>query len=229
MRTKCLVVSFVCLASLTWAQGYYSIEPATLKPSAPISAELRKTLDTRGTRLVTSPDGEKNTLCELWFSKVVSAYPQATGPQEASYSNLKKGTLLGVIHFPAKTKDARGQELAPGYYTMRYVQMPQDNSHETVMEYPDFVALSPVAADTKSYETMPLDALLDLSRRASGKSHPAVIGLMPANPGYTDFPGLVPGQAVLQVKIKTKVGTKAPEELKLAIILVPIKAQDTGS
>lgn len=229
VRIKRLLFSLVCLAGVAWGQGYYSIERELLKAQAPIPAAIKKSLNADGTRLINSPDGKKAPLCELWLSKVVSAYPKAVGSADASYGELETGTLLGVIYFPKKARDARGQELPPGYYTMRYVQMPQDNAHETVTSYPDFVALSPVAADTKSHETLALEPLMELSRRASRTRHPAVIGLVPTDAGYSEFPGLVPGQAILQVKIKVRKGNQAPEDLKLAIALIPPSPQDTGS
>jgi hypothetical protein len=232
MRIKFLLLSFVCLASLAWGEEYYGVEPAPLKVSVPFSAALRNSLDPQGTRLIFLPEGEKTTICEIWWSKTIFAYSKALGPGDASYSNLEKGTLLGVIYFPAPTKDARDQKLRPGYYTMRYVQMPQDKAHRMVIAYPDFVALTPAAADTKSRETLPMSTLLLLSRRASRTKHPAVMSLVPINPGYSEFPGIVPdetGQAVMQVKIKIRTGNKPPEELKLAIVLVPTPKQDMAS
>jgi len=232
MRIKFLLLSLVCLANLAWGQGYYAVEPAPLKASVPFPAALRYSLDPLGTRLVASPDEQKTTLCEVWFSKSVAANSKSVGPVDSSYGNLKKGALVGVIYFPAPSLDARGQKLRPGYYTMRYVQMPQDQAHKTVIAYPDFVALSPAATDVKSHDTMPFSTLLQLSRRASHTHHPAIVGLAPVNPGYAEFPGLLPdetGQAVVQVKIKIRVGNKAPEEFKLAIVLVPTPKQDMAS
>lgn len=232
MRIKLWLLGFICLAGMAWGQGYYAIEPAPLKPSLPLPAALRNSLDPQGTRLIASPEDQKTTLCELWFSKTVSAYPKAAGPVDASYSNLQKGTLLGVIYFPSPSTDARGQKLRPGYYTMRYVQMPQNKAHETVIAYPDFVALSPAAIDVKSHETLPLSILLPLSRRASRTRHPAIMSLLPVNPGYSEFPGILPdetGQAALQVKIKIRIGNKPPEEFKLGIVLVPTPKQDMAS
>lgn len=225
-------MSLVCLANLAWGQGYYAIEPAPLKASVPFPVALKNSLDSQGTRLVASPDEQKTTLCEVWFSKAVSANSKSDGPVDSSYGNLKKGVLLGVIYFPAPSLDAHGQKLRPGYYTMRYVQMPQDTAHKTVVAYPDFVALSPAATDVKSHDTLPLSTLLQLSRRASHTRHPAVMGLAPVNPGYSEFPGLLPdetGQAVLQIKIKIRSAKNTPEEFKLAIVLVPTPKQDMAS
>jgi len=232
MPKKLLLFILLLVASPAWGQGYYGIEPAPLRASTPIPAPLRNSLDRQGTRLVAAPEDEKTTLCELWFSKTVSAVAKAVGPVDSSYGNLQKGTLLGVVYFPAPSTDARGQKLRAGYYTMRYVQMPQDESHKTVIAYPDFVALSPATIDVKVHQALPLSTLLQLSRRASRTRHPAVMSLAPINPGYSEFPGILPdetGQAVLQVKIKIKIGNKAPEEFKLGIVLVPTPKQDMGS
>jgi hypothetical protein len=233
MRIRLLLLSFVGLASLAWGQGFYAIEPAPLKTSVPFSTALRKSLDPHGTRVVTSAgEGEKTTVCEVWWSKVVFADAKARGPEDASYSNLQLGTLLGVVYYPSPVVDAQGQKLRPGYYTMRYVELPQDKAHETVLTYPDFVILSPAADDVKKHETLPMDALLQLGRQASQTRHPAVTGLVPVNPGYQDFPGIVPqqtGEATLQVKLKTRTGNKASEDLKLAIVLVTAPKRDIGS
>lgn len=119
-----------------------------------------------------------------------------------------------------------------GLATMRYVVMPQDRTHETVIAYADFVALSPASWDTKSHQTVPMPTLLQLSRRASRTRHPAIMSLIAVNPGYSDFPGIVTDetrQAVLQVKIKMRVGNQPPEELNLAIVLVPTPKSDMAS
>lgn len=232
MRIKFLPLCLICLATLACGQAYYGVEPAPLKASAPIPAALRNSLDPRGARLIAAPDSDKTMLCELWWSKTVAAYAKAVGPVDSSYGNLQKGVLLGVIYFPAPSLDARGQKLRPGYYTMRYVQMPQDQPHKTVIAYPDFVALSPVATDLKSHDTVPLNTLIELSRRASHTRHPAIMSLIPVNPGYSEFPGILPdetGQAAMQVRIKIKVGNKPPEEIKLGIVLVPTPKQDMAS
>jgi hypothetical protein len=232
MRIKFLPLCLLFLASFARGQAYYGVEPAPLKASAPIPAALRNSLDPEGTRLIAAPDSDKTHLCEVWFSKTVAALAKAEGPVDSSYGNLQKGVLLGVIYFPRPTFDARGQKLRPGYYTMRYVQMPQDQSHKTVIAYPDFVALSPVATDLKSHDTVPLNTLIELSRRASHTRHPAIMSLIPVNPGFSEFPGILPdetGQAAMQVKIKIKVGSKAPEEMKLAIVLMPTPKQDMAS
>jgi hypothetical protein len=232
MRIRFLWLTLLCLTSLSWGQGFYSIEPAPLKASAPLSAALRNSLDPHGTRIYTSPEGEKINFCEVWWSKLVSTYPKARGPEDASYSNLQVGTLLGVVYYPREVVDAQNQKLRPGYYTMRYAELPQDKAHETVLMYPDFVVLSPAAADVKSRETLSMDSLLQLSRQASHTRHPAVVSMVPINPGYQDFPGIIPqqtGEATLQVKLRGRTGSQSPEDMHIAIVLVSMPKRDIGS
>jgi hypothetical protein len=232
MRFRCLLLSVLCLSTAGWGQAYYGVEPAPLKSTAPFAETLRNFLDPQGMQLVASPDGQKTTICEVWWAKSVSAFAKPHGPQDASYSTLEPGALVGVVHYPAEFLDASGQKLRAGYYTMRYVLLPRDKAHQRVIAYPDFVALSPAALDHKSRKTLPLSDLLLLSRQASRKRHPAVISLVPFNPGYEDLPMVVPdesGQAILQVKIRTRTGEAAPEDLKMAIELVPTPKHDIGS
>jgi hypothetical protein len=232
MRLRCLLLSVLCLSTAGWGQAFYGVEPAPLKATVPFAASLRNALDPQGLRLVAAPDGEKTAICEVWWAKSVSAYAKPRGPEDASYSMLEPGALVGVVHYAAEFLDASGQKLRPGYYTMRYVLLPRDKAHQRVIAYPDFVALSPAALDHKNHETLPLSELLLLSRQASRKRHPAVISLAPFNPGYQDLPMVVPdesGQAVLQVKIKTRAGEKSQADMNLAIVLVPTPKHDIGS
>jgi hypothetical protein len=233
MRFRLLVLMFVCAASMAWGQGFYAIEPAPLKASVPFSNALRNSLNPQGSRILTSAEyGDQKTMCEVWWSKTVFAYPKARGPEDASYSNLQVGTLLGVVYYPAQVVDAKGQKIRAGYYTMRYVELPKDKTHETVLAYPDFAVLIPAAADVKSHETLPMSTLLELGRRASQTRHPAVTSLVPVNPGYQDFPGIVPqdtGEATLQVKLKSRSGNNPAQEFKLAIVLVSMPKRDIGS
>lgn len=232
MRKKVLLLAIVCLANLAWGQGFYSIEPAPLKSSVPLSAALRNSLDPHGTRIFTTPEGDKVNFCEVWWSKVVSTYSKARGPDDASYSNLEVGALLGVVYYPREVVDAQNKKLLPGYYTMRYAELPRDKAHETVLMYPDFVVLSPVEADSKPHDTLPMDTLLQLSRLASHRHHPAIVSMVPINPGYRDFPGIIPqqtGEATLQVNLKARTGNQAPTDLHIAIVLVSLPKRDIGS
>lgn len=219
------------MASSAWADSLYSVEPAQLKPSAPLSVSLKNFLDPQGLLLVASPEGTRIPVCEVWWSKGVAAFPKSRGPEDASYSNLEPGALLGVVHFFSEFDDATDHKIRAGYYTMRYVLLPRDRQHQTVIAYPDFVALVPASLDTGNHESLSLSTLLQLSRHAARGKHPAVVSLAPFNPGYQDLPMIVPeenGEAILQAQIKTRVG-KTSGDMKIAIVLVPTPKHDIGS
>jgi len=226
-----LLLSVLSLASVAWADSLYSVEPVQLKSSAPLSASLKNYLNPQGLLLVASPEGTRILVCEVWWSKSVAAFAKPHGPDDASYSKIEPGALVGVVHFFSEFDDATDHKLRAGYYTMRYVLLPRDKQHETVIAYPDFVALVPAALDVENRETLSLNTLLQLSRHASRAKHPAVMSLAPFNPGYQDPPMIVPeenGEAILQLQIKTRVG-KIPDEMKIAIVLVPTPKHDIGS
>jgi hypothetical protein len=236
MRTKfsvLLLLSFVVLASVAWGQNPYTMEPAPLKASAPVSATVRSAIEPQGMRVVTFGHGMKITVCEVWWAKTVFTYAKAMGPANAIYGKLQRGTLLGVLYFPTPIDDGRDQKIRAGYYTMRYVQMPQTRAHENVSTYPDFVALSPAGSDAKSHQTIPMETLLVMSRRASQTTHAAIISLAPVNPSLEELPAVGvddTNQCVLQVKIHAKQpAAKAGEEMKLAIVLIPAREENGGS
>ena len=231
MRKLLFWLSLLLLGGPARADSLYSVEPVQLKSSAPLSASLKNHIDPQGLLLVASPEGTRILVCEVWWSKSVAAFAKPHGPEDASYSNIEPGGLVGVIHFFSEFDDATDHKLRAGFYTMRYVLLPRDRQHETVIAYPDFVALVPAALDSGNRETLPLNTLLEVSRHASRSKHPGVMSLAPFNPGYHDLPMIVPeenGEAILQVSIKTRVD-KVPQEMKIAIVLVPTPKHDIGS
>jgi hypothetical protein len=209
------------------AQEPFIIQSAKLPASAPLSSALKQSLQTDGTRLITYVNGLETTVCELWWSKVVSTQPKTVAAADA-YGNLRVGALLGVLYFPDENEDSRDQKIRPGFYTMRYAQIPQDSVHKDVSPYRDFVVLSPAAYDEHIDQVLSLDSLIKQGRQASRTLHPAVITLVPLNPAYKNFPSVVAddtGQCVLQAKLRGKSGTGSAErDIGVAILLVtPVK------
>ena len=208
--TALLLSCQLFLATLARAQGTYKTEATGALDSPEVPKALGDALQSRGARLV---DDKGTALSEVWLLKSPSL-GQASGGSDAVYPQLSVGTLVGVIHFVAQGSDFRGQSVKPGYYTMRYARMPQDGNHMGANPYPDFVLLSPVAADTEIHQALKLDDLVKLSKQASGTAHPAVMSLVPANPGAS-FPSLVhddQGHWVLEGKLG--------EDVPIALVVV---------
>jgi hypothetical protein len=99
-------------------------------------------------------------------------------PDDAAISfGIAQGTLLGVIRFPGKGADRRGQVIPAGVYTLRYSLFPVDGAHSGVAPQRDFALLTPLAADPDPAANPSFDDLVKMSRKASGSPHPAVLSL----------------------------------------------------
>ena len=206
---------FMLTASLAWAQASYKIAPASLPGSSDVPPSVLSALEPQGDSFQNSSG---TALCEVWFRKGVPV-SKATSSADVIYGGMSVGEFVGVIHFPQKATDYRAQAVKPGYYTLRYAQIPQDGNHMGVSTYRDFLLMSPVATDTQPDQVLPFDALVKQSRMTTGTGHPAILMLDPASQSGT-FPAATAddqGNWTLQVKLDTN---GQPAQLPFAVVLV---------
>ncbi len=147
---------------------------------------------------VTGPDGK--TYCEVWLR---GSAPAAGKNEEegVTLTGVAHGALLGVIHFPAKAADRRGQGLNPGFYTMRLSFHPVNGDHQGAAPQRDFALLTPIAADTDPAATPNFDTLVAWSKKASGTPHPAVLSMWKADSDFQPGFAKVGEDWVLQGKV----------------------------
>ena len=203
----------LAIGTLALAQGSYKAEPIGPLTASDVPKPIQDALSPQGARLVSDKGAP---VAEVWTLKSVTLGAANTN-SDAVYSSLSVGTLVGVIHFPAQAADFRGQTIKAGYYTLRYAKMPQDGNHMGANPYPDFLLLCPVAADAQVSQALKLDDLLNLSRKASGTAHPAVMSLVPTGQGAT-FPSAATddkGNTALQLKL-----SGGGQDVPIALILV---------
>ncbi|MGH7866736.1 MAG: hypothetical protein ACREP9_03650, partial [Candidatus Dormibacteraceae bacterium] len=151
---------FMLTASLAWAQTSYKIAPASLPSSSDVPQSVLSTLEPQGESFQNSSG---TAICEVWFRKGVPV-GKAASSADVIYGGMAVGEFVGVIHFPQKATDYRAQAVKPGYYTLRYAQIPQDGNHMGVSTYRDFLLLIPVSADTQPEQNLAFDALVKQSR-----------------------------------------------------------------
>ncbi len=156
------------------AFGQYKLESAGAPPSE-LAPAIRDALQKDGAK-ITGPNG---AVAEVWFRTQVPN--SSNGEQNVSFSDIAEGTLLGVIRFPDKATDRRGQALKPGVYTMRLSFYPVDGAHQGVSPTRDFVLLVPAASDTDLNSTPAFQQVVDMSKKASGTQHPAVLNCWKAD------------------------------------------------
>jgi hypothetical protein len=181
-RLVLLPLSLLLVAISAMAQDY-KLEPvATAAPGLP--AAYASVIQTQGYRV----NGASGPWCEVWLAK---SLPLGAKPDDAAISfGIAQGTLLGVIRFPGKGADRRGQVIPAGVYTLRYSLFPVDGAHSGVAPQRDFALLTPLAADPDPAAKPAFDDLVKMSGKASGTPHPAVLSLETPPTGAT-APGVV--------------------------------------
>ncbi len=166
-------VLVLCLAAAAAFANEYKLEKAGAPPEE-LAPAIREALAPEGARIV----GPNGVVSEIWWRKDVPT--ASNGESDVSFTDIPHGTLLGVIRFPAKGQDRRGQALQPGVYTMRLSFYPVDGAHQGVSTTRDFVLLTPASED-KDLNALPKYAeLVAMSKKASGTNHPAALNLWKA-------------------------------------------------
>ncbi len=131
-------------------------------------------------------NGPNGVWCEVWFRNTIPTGAKPSDP--AIPFAIPQGTLLGILRFPAQGADRRGQVIKPGVYTLRYSDFPVDGAHQGVAPQRDFALLTPIAGDPDPNATPSFEALIKMSRGASGTPHPAVLSL--ETPAGSAFPAV---------------------------------------
>jgi len=162
-----LIVSLLLGVSLGFAQ--YKVEPAGAPP-ADLDAAVAAALQKDGSKIV----GPNGPVCEVWFRNTAPSGPKSEMPNVA-LPTIPHGAFLGVIRFPARGEERRGQMLKPGLYTLRYSHYPTNGEHIGIAPQRDFAILVPAAIDKDVNATPNYEELMNLSRKASGTPHPATL------------------------------------------------------
>jgi hypothetical protein len=217
MKRQFLFVALVLIFFFPGSRAFaasYKVEPSATPPTG-LSDALKGILQAQGSRILNEQGG---IWCEIWIRKEVANTGKPASP-DAKYPALHLGSLLGVMSFPAAGSDYRGQAIKPGIYTMRYCLIPEDGNHLGAAPIRDFVLLVPVAEDAKDPEAaMTVEELVNLSRKASGTNHPAVINLG-RPPESLSGPTLEKDDLDHWV-LKTKTQSKPAADLLIGIVVV---------
>lgn len=225
------VAVMLALAVLASAQDF-TIQSSPALSSLNVPGALADQLDPQGSRLMRNTNAGSTPIADVWWVKSAPAIKPSGSGGDVLVNNLQVGTLVGLLQFLSKdAEDARDQKLKIGLYTMRYGQIPQDGNHMGVSQYRDFLLLSPLAADTQPDKVLAFDDLVNLSRRATGTGHPAVMSLVSPNPAYKKLPAVVAddqGNCSIQANLHEK-GAGGEQDAKLALLLVTPPKENGGS
>ena len=169
MNIRLLSAGFVLASYCVLAQDYKLETVASAAPG--VSAPFAAALQAQGHR-VSGPGG---AWCEVWLAKALPVGPKSS--DAAITLNVAQGSLLGVIRFPGKGADRRGQVIPAGVYTLRYSLFPVDGAHSGVAPQRDFALMTPISSDADPAAKPSYEDLVKWSGKASGTPHPAVLSL----------------------------------------------------
>ncbi len=149
----------------------YKMEPAG-PPPAETGPGVAEKLQKEGLRVM----GSKGAFCEIWLVAQAPSGPK--NPEDAvDLPTIPLGAFLGIIRFPARGEDRRGQTIKPGVYALRYGLYPVNGDHQGVAPQRDFLVMTPAAEDKDPGAVTSFDDLMKMSRKASGTPHPAVLSI----------------------------------------------------
>jgi hypothetical protein len=168
MRKSALL--YLVAASALLAQ--YNSEPAGAPPSE-LAPAIGQVLQQQGTKIVA---GKGTVVCEVWLRSALPSGGQSSD-QNITLGAIPQGALLGAMRFPAPGADRRGQQIKAGVYTLRYSLIPVNGDHQGAAPQRDFVLLTPAGDDKDANATPNFEALVAMSRKASGTPHPAVLSI----------------------------------------------------
>jgi hypothetical protein len=173
-----------CVLALLLATGAafgesYKLEPASGAPSE-LPQAFSALLQKEGVKIV----GENGPFAELWF-RTDAPSGEPTAESDVNLPTIPHGAFLGAIRFPERGADRRGQAIKPGLYTLRYSHMPMNGDHLGASPNRDFLVMVPAEVDTDPNAKPGFDELMNMSRKASGTPHPAVLSLYKASEAGT--------------------------------------------
>lgn len=177
------------------AFGQYKSEPVS-GPPPEVAPAIAQALQKDGMKITNNG----TAYCEIWFRTTLPSGP-ATTEENVSLPTVPMGTLLGVIRFDGKGADRRGQTIKAGVYTLRYGIMPINGDHQGAAPQRDFLLMTPAAEDKDLNAAPNFDALVAMSRKASGTPHPAVVSFWKADSATPGFSKQGDSDWVLQTKI----------------------------
>jgi len=172
MRKPALV--FLIAASSLLAQ--YKTDSAGAPP-ADLAPAISQALQQQGTKILS---GSGTVVCEVWFVAKLPSGASSTD-QNVTLGTVPQGALLGAIRFTSQGADRRGQVIKPGVYTLRYGLIPVNGDHQGAAPQRDFAVMTPASDDKDASATPSFDALMAMSRKASGTPHPAVLSIWGAS------------------------------------------------
>jgi hypothetical protein len=167
-----LLTSIIALILAGSLPAQYQLKPAGAPPSE-LDPAVASTLRPEGFRIVSATGA---AICEIWLRSALPAAPDLK-EEGVTLSTVPHGALLGAIRFRTAGSDRRGLPIKPGVYTLRFSFYPADGNHQGAAPQRDFLILANAADDRDPNAKPDFNALMEMSRKASGAPHPTNLSI----------------------------------------------------
>ena len=168
------------LLVVAFTLGVLSAAPDTVQileepPPEEVSDQIRPALSNRLYKV----ELKGNSTAEFWFRDEMPVREGSQGDLGVNFGLFKRGALVGIVRFSSQWKDYRGSAVKAGVYALRYATQPADGDHTGRSLYRDFLLLVPAGQDQEPDGEYTQQQLVDMSKGASGSTHPVVMGMFP--------------------------------------------------
>ena len=176
MRLRSLIhtLPVLLLASLPLLAEYQATSSGA--PPSEVAPAIAAALQQDGAKITNNG----KPYAEIWLRKQAPSDGKAD-ELGVTMPGIPTGALLGVIRFDGQGSDRRGQQIKPGVYTLRYGLIPVNGDHQGAAPQRDFLVLAPAANDKDLAKNPPFEELVEMSKKASGTPHPAVMSFSKAD------------------------------------------------
>lgn len=184
-------------------------------PTEGVDAAITETLATTGYKITSG----KRTVAEIWPCRAWTTKADFKPTVSIGYP-FESGQLMGLIRYPRKGGDFRGQEIPAGLYTLRYALQPVDGNHVGTSETRDFLLLLPVADDA-SAETLKVESLHKISKKSAGGTHPTMLSLLAAPAADVELPAMKhdENRELWSLQFSGTTSGDKPSEVRLTLVV----------
>lgn len=176
---SCVTFCVLLIPGSTGVAQEYSFEVIDSAPSdGDVSPEFAKLFATKGVRV--KRDGSR-TVCDLWLRKEFEIDKDFEVTEQRLYP-FAPGQLIGLLHFARRGSDFRDQDIASGWYSLRFELQPVDGNHVGTSPTRDFFLMVNLENDEPEKD-WGQEELIDAAAEAAGSSHPAMMCLQHATEG----------------------------------------------
>src|SRR5262249_38308058 len=123
LKAMTRVVGTLLLTALA-ATAQFKAQP-TGQPPQEVAPAILAMMNETGTAIA----GPNGVFVEIWLRKDAPNGPPST-EQGVTLTTFPIGSILGVLRFPGKGADRRGQPIPAGVYVLRYGNHPVNGDHQ---------------------------------------------------------------------------------------------------